>query len=154
LIVNQPPGLAPPDDLLDPLADVSLPDLTPLDRVEFRIGEVPGWLKGQPSGSPRSQFWMRFKDGRDADPLSLALLVDAFAPAVVEIGALSTTVQLTIHVRRRPAPGWLACRVESRYVFGGYHEEDFEIWDSGGRLVAQSRQLGLVRTSTLHAAGN
>ena len=37
--------------------------------------------------------------------------------------------------------GWLACRVATRFVIGGYHEEDFEIWDSTGALVAQSRQL-------------
>ena len=29
-------------------------------------------------------------------------------------------------------------------MIGGYHEEDFEIWDSEGRLVAQSRQFALL----------
>lgn len=43
--------------------------------------------------------------------------------------------------RARPEPGWLACRAGTRHVINGYHEEDFEIWDSGGRLVAQARQL-------------
>ncbi len=32
----------------------------------------------------------------------------------------------------------------ARFVGGGYHEEDFEIWDSAGALVAQSRQLALT----------
>ncbi len=50
-----------------------------------------------------------------------------------------------MHVRARPAPGWLACRSYTRFVTGGYHEEDFEVWDSAGVLVAQSRQLALVR---------
>lgn len=73
------------------------------------------------------------------------MLVDAAAPAVLELGERgSATIELTVHVRARPAPGWLACRVATRHVVGGYHEEDFEIWDSDGRLVAQSRQLGLL----------
>ena len=90
-------------------------------------------------------FWIRFKDGRAPDPLSLFAFVDAAYPAVMEIGeGASTTLELTVHVRARPVPGWLACRVSTRFVTGGYHEEDFEIWDSGGTLVAQSRQLALL----------
>lgn len=58
--------------------------------------------------------------------------------------SLSTTVQLTVHLRARPVPGWLACRALTRHVAGGYHEEDFEIWNRAGTLVAQSRQLALV----------
>jgi len=49
-----------------------------------------------------------------------------------------------VHLRARPASGWLACRTWTRYVGGGYHEEDFEVWDSAGMLVAQSRQLALL----------
>jgi acyl-CoA thioesterase len=51
---------------------------------------------------------------------------------------------LSIYLRARPEPGWLACRAVSRYVADGYHEEDFEIWDSAGTLVAQSRQLCMI----------
>jgi hypothetical protein len=87
---------------------------------------------------------MRFRDGREPDLAALPLLVDAAAPAVLEVGVLSTTVEITVHLRARPAAGWLACRAVTRFVAGGYNEEDFEIWDSTGTLVAQSRQLALV----------
>lgn len=146
LVLGESPSLPPPEELPDPVQGMSMPELTLLERIEFRVAQVPGWTRGEPGGRPSMSFWMRFKDGRDADPMSLPMLVDAAAPAVLDIGVLSTTVELTVHVRGRPAPGWLACRVSSRFIFGGFHEEDFEIWDSDGKLVAQSRQLGLIRT--------
>jgi acyl-coenzyme A thioesterase PaaI-like protein len=144
LFVNgTPPRLPPPAECValpaGPFGRASIHE-----RVEFRFAELPGWLRGQPSGHPASAFWTRFADGRDADLLALPLLADASAPSVVELGATSTTIQLTVHLRARPAPGWLACRAVTRFVSGGYHEEDFEIWDSAGTLVAQSRQLAQI----------
>jgi hypothetical protein len=66
-------------------------------------------------------------------------------PAIFELGEYSSaTIELTAYVRARPEPGWLACRASTRYVVDGYHEEDFEAWDSAGRLVVQSRQLALL----------
>jgi acyl-CoA thioesterase len=114
-------------------------------RFEYRGTAQPGWLSGHPSGEPSAEFWMRFADGRPADTLTLPFITDAAPPAVLELGAGSTTIELTVHVRARPAPGWLACRSYTRFVAGGYHEEDFEVWDSAGTLVAQSRQLALIR---------
>ncbi len=88
---------------------------------------------------------MRLADGRDPDLLTLPLLVDAAPPVVLDLGeGGSTTVELTVHLRAEPAPGWLACRVVTQHVQGGFHEEDFEIWDSTGTLVAQSRQIALL----------
>jgi hypothetical protein len=78
------------------------------------------------------------------DLLAIPVLVDAAPPAVMEIGATgSTTLELTVHVRARPRSPWLACRASTRFVIGGHHDEDFEVWDgAAGHLVAQSRQLG------------
>lgn len=115
-------------------------------RFEYRAPVIPGWLQGTPSGDPTGEFWIRFADGRDADTLTLPLIVDAAPPVLLELGGGgSATIELTVHLRARPAPGWLACRAITRYVSGGYHEEDVEVWDSAGTLVAQSRQLALVR---------
>ena len=69
------------------------------------------------------------------------------APAVFNSGlpmGWVPTVELTVHVRARPAPGPLRCRFTTRFVTGGALEEDGEVWDSADVLVAQSRQLALT----------
>jgi acyl-CoA thioesterase len=138
-----PPSLPPPSDCVGvPVGSFGVATIA--DRVEFRSASLPGWFRGAPTRRPASEFWMRFADGRDADLNSLPLLVDSTAPSVLELGMTSTTVQLTVHLRGHPAPGWLACRAGARFVGGGYHEEDFEVWDSAGALVAQSRQLAMI----------
>jgi len=141
-----PPDLPAPEDCVGvPVGSFGLATIA--ERIEFRSAALPGWFRGSPTGRPSSEFWMRFADGRDADLWSLPLLVDSTAPSVLELGAGSTTLQLTVHLRARPAPGWLACRALTRFVSGGYHEEDFEVWDSAGTLVAQSRQLAMLRSA-------
>ena len=138
-----PPDLPPPEDCARlPTSGPGLPRIA--ERIEFRRVELPGWFRGEPTGEPSSEFWLRFADGRDADLLALPLLVHSAAPPVLELGAGSATIELTVHLRARPSPGWLACRATTRFVSGGYHEEDFEIWDTTGALVAQSRQLALL----------
>ena len=53
----------------------------------------------------------------------------------------SPTVELTVYLRGVPAPGWLAVVVRGQLWQGGWFDEDAEVWDSAGRLVAQSRQF-------------
>ncbi|NUT46348.1 MAG: thioesterase family protein, partial [Saccharothrix sp.] len=105
-----------------------------------------GWATGRPTGAPRAEYWLRFADGRVPDTTSLAFLVDSAAPTALELGRLaSATVELTVHVRARPASAWLAARAGTRHLAGGYYEEDVELWDPAtGRLVAQSRQLAVL----------
>jgi acyl-CoA thioesterase len=139
------PALPPPEDCLDPVAGLDIPPDSLFTRTEIRTPRVPGWLTGSPSGDMTAEFWLRLAGGEPADTIALTSIVDMAPPAVFEIGEFqTTTVELTVQVRARPAPGWLACRVFSRFVIGSYVEEDFEIWDSAGTLVAQSRQLQLM----------
>jgi len=140
-----PPDLPPPSrcQVLERLAN---PPITFSERIEYRVASLPGWVTRAPaSGNPVYEGWMRFADGREPDLLSLPLFVDAVAPAALELNLRRmTTIELTVYLRGRPAPGWLAYRMVTRYLADGYFEEDAELWDSAGRLVAQSRQLALV----------
>jgi len=142
--VGAAPALPPPDECVG-MEPASARGISIAERFEYRYAETPGWIQGSPTGEPSAEFYMRFRDGREPDMASLPLIVDAASPAVLEIGIERvTTIELTVHLRARPAPGWLRCRTATRFLSDGYHEEDFEAWDSAGTLVAQSRQLAIV----------
>ncbi|MFI2427951.1 thioesterase family protein [Streptomyces sp. NPDC018955] len=106
-----------------------------------------GWALGQPSGKGEMRAWFGLADGRDPDPFALLLAVDALPPTAFELGLTGwvPTVELTVHIRCRPAPGPLRVSVTTRNLAGGFLEEDAEVWDSADRLVAQSRQLARAR---------
>lgn len=120
-------------------------ELVPMtNRFDMRFHpDHVGWAVGAPSGRGVLSAWFRFNDGRDADPLSLLGIVDMLPPVTFDLGkpGWAPTLELTVHVRARPAPGWLKLHHATRNVAGGMFEEDAEIWDSAGRLVAQARQL-------------
>lgn len=111
----------------------------------FHPDEV-GWAVGQPSGRGQITAWFRLADDREPDPLALLMAVDALPPVTFDLGLVgwAPTVELTAHVRAKPAPGWLRLRHRTRNIAGGMFEEDCEVWDSADRLVAQSRQLALL----------
>jgi acyl-CoA thioesterase len=118
-----------------------------LQRLDLRLDPAYlGWALGQPSGEGRIQGWLRMADGHEPDPLLLLFAVDALPPVTFDLGLFgwTPTVELTVHVRALPAPGWLRVVHSTRNLAGGFLEEDCEIWDSADRLVAQSRQLAVV----------
>ncbi|GAA1421181.1 hypothetical protein GCM10009601_20830 [Streptomyces thermospinosisporus] len=118
------------------------------DRLMLKLDpSTLGWALGKPSGKGEMRAWFGLADGRDHDPLSLLLAVDALPPTAFELGLSGwvPTVELTVHVRCRPAPGPVRVSITTRNLAGGFLEEDAEVWDSNDRLVAQSRQLARVR---------
>ncbi|WP_240641314.1 thioesterase family protein [Nocardioides ferulae] len=115
-----------------------------MDRFDMRFHpDQVGWVVGQPSGKGELSAWFRLAGEREPDPISLLLVVDALPPVTFDLGmpGWAPTLELTAHVRAVPAPGWLKVRHATRNLAGGMFEEDCEVWDSAGRLVAQSRQL-------------
>jgi len=142
---GNPPDLPDPDDCPRTLGATAPPFL---HRIDLRLHpDDLGWTRGEPSGIPRLRGWLRLLGDEPVDPIALVCAADAFPPTVFNASlpiGWTPTLELTVHLRARPAPGWLACAVSTRFVTGGFLEVDGEVWDTAGNLVAQSRQLALV----------
>ncbi len=106
-----------------------------------------GWAVGHPSRAGELRGWLVLDDGREPDPLFLLTAVDSFPPASFDLGLSGwvPTIALTAYVRALPAPGPLTVRQRARHVAGGRVDEDCDVWDSTGRLVASGNQLAGVR---------
>lgn len=106
-----------------------------------------GFGIGEPSGTPMMRGWFDLADGEPIDVFAMLLASDAFPPPVFNTSipvAWVPTIELTVHVRGVPVPGPLLCRFRSQFIQDGLIDEDGEIWDSSGALVARSRQLSLM----------
>jgi len=114
------------------------------DQVDMRFAPaLMGWLDGKPSGRLEAGAYFRLPDGTDADPFVLAMAVDALPPVALNAGGKgwAPTVELTWHLRALPAPGWLELIGGGRLLSDGWFDEEVEVFDSTGKLVAQSRQI-------------
>jgi len=120
-------------------------------QVDLRLDPATtGWRRGQPAGIPEMRGYFRLREDRDPDAYLLALAVDGLPPVVFGLGAAgwAPTVELTWHMRAVPAPGPLRVATRCRHVSGGWFDEEAEVWDAAGRLVAQSRQIARVGRSS------
>lgn len=143
-----PPDLPPPDECprILPSENGFPPAL--LQHLDMRLHPQDSrFYAGEPSGEPLVRGWVRLADNEPMDAFALLLMADAFPPTIFNANlpiGWTPTLEMTAHVRAEPAPGWLRCRFSTRFITGGMLEEDGELWDDSGRLVAQSRQLALL----------
>jgi acyl-CoA thioesterase len=150
-ISARPPDIPGPDQCVS-LAHLTrqagrpIPEI--MNRFDLRLPPDSPW-GGPGDGDPfEITGWIRFRDGTEPSAISAVAFADAFPPTL--LGAVAAgwvpTVELTVHVRGRPAPGWLLGTFRTRVLLDGLLEEDGELWDSQGRPIALSRQLAMVLT--------
>jgi Thioesterase-like superfamily len=119
-------------------------------QVDLRMDPATtGWRRGEPSGVPEMRGYFSLREQRDPDAYLLAVAVDSLPPVVFGLGAMgwAPTVELTWHMRAVPAPGPLRVAARCRHVSGGWFDEETEVWDTAGQLVAQGRQIARVGRS-------
>jgi acyl-CoA thioesterase len=157
------PRVAAPEDCVR-MADLGdwgggrpLPEV--MDRYDLRLDPASQWVRarsaGPDGGADRGDVsltplevagWIRFSDGGPPSVLGLLAMADAFPPTMAGAGDVGwvPTVELTVHLRRRPAPGWILGVFWTRFLIDGVLEQDGELWDSDGNLVVLCRQMALV----------
>ncbi|WP_017593627.1 thioesterase family protein [Nocardiopsis potens] len=145
-----PPDLPPPDRCraYDPRRGKAGADGFPGRVDQFYTESTWRRLRGEdPEPVPELDGHLRLSErdgGAPADPaLFLPMAVDALPPVVTVFDSWrwAPTVELTWHMRALPAPGPLAFRATCLAAGGGWFDENVELWDVKGRLVAQSRQM-------------
>ena len=146
------PDLPPPDECIGRETTSQFPFPPIFDKVDMRFHpDHLGFATGDKHGKAEVGGWMRFADGRPADPLAMLLFADAHPPAIFNAPGMpiawTPTIELTVHVHKRPAPGWIAGWFTVNHVNGGFLEEDGVLWDERGDLVAVSRQMAMVPRS-------
>jgi len=148
---DAPPALPPVEECVElgPWRGTVAPDGTAGYAAQIRMlfdPAVIGWVHDEPSGLPEMRGYFGLREDREPDALLLALAVDGLPPVVFGLGATgwAPTVELTMHMRMVPAPGPLRVAARCRHVSGGWFDEEAEVWDSAGNLVAQSRQIARV----------
>ena len=140
------PDLPPPEACVGRSAPAQGVELPILKRLDVRLH--PDEARPGGAGRARVSGWLRFSDGRAPDALACLLMADAFPPAVFGLLGMVgwvPTIELTVHLRRRPAPGWVAAQFWAQDLSDGRVIEDGALWDASGQLIVQSRQLALVR---------
>ncbi|MCL1598354.1 MAG: thioesterase family protein, partial [Actinomycetia bacterium] len=145
------PDLAPLDACIPvPSGDSSLvPRMS--ENLDLRLTpDSTAWTTGERLENATMCGWIRFADGRPIDTVSLPMFADALPPPVFNVGSFAPwtpTIELTIHIRRRPETEWLAMSFHTDLIGGTFFESSGTLWDDDGRLVAMSRQLQLIQRS-------
>ncbi|MCZ7533317.1 MAG: thioesterase family protein [Acidimicrobiia bacterium] len=144
-----PVDLPPPDACLRSIPSDTAPFPPPsVGKIDLRTSRrVAEMLETGPYGEAALEGWFRLLDDEPLDVHALILASDSFPPTAFAAGlpiGWTPTIELTVHIRDPHVQGWIKCEFRSRFVSGGFIEEDGLFWDESGALVAQSRQLAMV----------
>jgi acyl-CoA thioesterase len=136
---------------VDPITRMP-PGFPMVDFLEFRPALGPLPFLQPPSAEAMTGGWLSLKEARPVDAPLLALLCDAWWPALYvrePVPVAVPTIDLTIHFRAPeaaatlPAGTPLRVRFTSQAAHEGLIEEDGELWAPDGTLLATSRQLAV-----------
>jgi acyl-CoA thioesterase len=108
--------------------------MEPEDIANLKLGEAD---------TAEHVLWMEFHDKAKLDAWHIVFLVDAMFPPIFHIKGMTAwvpTLELTLQLRQLPKTTHIACHFKSQALTMGIVEEDAQVWDGEGNLVALCRQ--------------
>jgi acyl-CoA thioesterase len=146
-IVIEPPTIAPFNDCVPRMGNLQGVEISMLDQLEVRIDPSQSVAGGGTEAAVTA--WVQLRDGSEPDVITAAMFSDALPPAIfTTLGQVGwvPTIELTVQVRRRPAPGPMLAELACRDLSNGLMIEDAKVWDTTGALCVQARQLAMLLT--------
>lgn len=142
------PEIAPRDKCMMMPA---MPGYSLFEQMEVYLDpDSVGWVNGSLSEKSEQKGWIRFKEGGGYTVPALLLIADTFPPPVFAsqgMVAWVPSIELSVNIRNLPETDWLTCIFRTRFITGGFLEEDGQVWDGSGRLIAVSRQIAQYRSN-------
>ncbi|MFO8048234.1 MAG: thioesterase family protein [Desulfosudaceae bacterium] len=126
------------------------PAYTLFEQMDVRLDpDCAGCLSGG-ALAEKSEFrgWISFREERDFDPAAILLAADSFPPPVLAshgMVAWVPTIEMSVNIRNMPQSRWLKAVFRSSFINNGIVEEDGQLWDETGELIAISRQIAHYR---------
>ena len=123
----------------------AMPGYSLFDMIDLRLDpQSAGWMEGRLANRAVMKGWIQFADHRPVDLDAVTLFADCFPPCVFAsrgMVAWVPTIEYSVNVRMLPDTHRLKGIFSSRFISGGLVEEDGELWDAAGNLIAISRQI-------------
>ncbi len=142
-----PPAIAPIEDCI---RIPKMPNYSIFHNLDTRLDpSCAGWMQdGDLSETSEIKGWIQFEEKRSLDLFSIVLIADAFPPAVLPshgMVAWVPTLEFSINIRNIPETTRVKCNFKTHFINCGLLEEDGEIWDESGQIIAVSRQFAQFR---------
>jgi hypothetical protein len=126
-----------------------MPEYTLFDHIDLRLDpECAGWITGRPAERSEHKGYVTFRSPRPLDIPAVLLFADTFPPCVWATQGMHTwvpTIEFSVNIRKIPETETLKGIFRTRFISCGLVEEDGELWDEDGHLVALSRQIAKYR---------
>jgi len=105
-------------------------------------------IKNLPSDRQHLDAWMGFNDSADIKVWHILFFLDAMFPPIFLVKGIIgwvPTLELTVQLRNMPTSKLVQCHFKTQTLTHGILEEDGQMWDQNGNLIAISRQTAMFK---------